>query len=97
MRISDWSSDVCSSDLRPRDRGRRLRYQAVQLTRTDRAHPRASPTQLRGAPLRGTTTALLLRRMGDRPERPPAARPYGRARKSAVLGQRVSVRVDLGG
>src|SRR3546814_3006531 len=46
MRISDWSSDVCSSDLpcgRRRDRGggghrRRLRRQCVQLSGPD---PRA--------------------------------------------------------
>src|SRR3546814_16265421 len=33
MRISDWSSDVCSSDLRSHRRGGALRKCAVRLTR----------------------------------------------------------------
>src|SRR3546814_11945803 len=30
MRISDWSSDVCSSDLRPVDRARRLQRRRAE-------------------------------------------------------------------
>src|SRR3546814_5043022 len=41
MRISDWSSDVCSSDLRPENAGRSLilprnmKYQSVGLSNED--------------------------------------------------------------
>src|SRR3546814_14051996 len=84
MRISDWSSDVCSSDLvvRRRDRppGRR-RHQAdadrtaVRPDQTGREPPQAGP--------------------GDEPGHTGAA---GQAdRKSVVEGKSVSVRVDLGG
>src|SRR3546814_6166386 len=37
MRISDWSSDVCSSDLKPQDTGRCGRiHSTLPGTRTDR-------------------------------------------------------------
>src|SRR3546814_20592806 len=86
MRISDWSSDVCSSDLsrlradRRRNRrdaghvfGRRLRPCGF-LRRRGRARPGADRRQGRGG-----------------------RRDFGADRKRVVSGKSVSVRVDLGG
>src|SRR3546814_14744365 len=111
MRISDWSSDVCSSDLAVRPRGcrlgRRLFHQQLRQPR-----PRTGG--------RGRTPAASARCLGlgiefhrargrriraqfhDRPERLRRAAharlsaPPG-DRKSVVLGKSVSVRLDLGG
>src|SRR3546814_8692727 len=47
MRISDWSSDVCSSDLREREAGIRPRHQA--RLRPDRAHFRHVDEQFQQA------------------------------------------------
>src|SRR3546814_8317073 len=38
MRISDWSSDVCSSDLRRRDRSHRARGRQILSGDQDRIH-----------------------------------------------------------
>src|SRR3546814_16571880 len=48
MRISDWSSDVCSSDLRPRDAadfvgGSAGRILALSLPKDDQRHPGPDP------------------------------------------------------
>src|SRR3546814_12453584 len=93
MRISDWSSDVCSSDLHHR-RQRTLpesRFQAPIVLRD-------------GAEVHGEHAGGA---GGNRRERPPplagglsSGRGDGhrrRDRKRVVLGQSVSVRVDLGG
>src|SRR3546814_5060253 len=86
MRISDWSSDVCSSDLYPmatQDHGRDPKclrpYQKRPKLRA-RQHP-------------GSLRHRLV--LPKRPARLLSAAE--RARKSAVSGKRVSVRVDLGG
>src|SRR3546814_16825128 len=87
MRISDWSSDVCSSDLsrsRPRaDRGRR----------TAAGRPAARPAAPRPPcpSVRAAAAGLPPEGYGRRP-----ASPAG-DRKSVVEGKSVSVRVDLGG
>src|SRR3546814_12056823 len=86
MRISDWSSDVCSSDLaampaRYRDRGP---FQAATAFALPWGRDRAPG---RGAP--GRTPADPARRRPAQPRHP--------ARKSVVSGKRVAVRVDLGG
>src|SRR3546814_14539505 len=86
MRISDWSSDVCSSDLRPRRR---------------RSAARAIRWKRRWRPVSRKSSATPQARMswnGTRLQR-KAAVPSGRAgdRKSVVEGKSVSVRVDLGG
>src|SRR3546814_16063178 len=96
MRISDWSSDVCSSDL------------AVPPGRTatgtvDRVMIRAtgdSWVQVRDAQGAALFTRVL--REGDVyrvPEQSGLRLATGNAgdRKSVVSGKRVSVRVDLGG
>src|SRR3546814_21118138 len=99
MRISDWSSDVCSSDL------------AAGRLRTGRP---AFPLALHDA-VPGRERASRARRFGRsagggagdhgpaaRQEAVDAAAAFGRRagaedRKSVVWGESVSVRVDLGG
>src|SRR3546814_18042347 len=87
MRISDWSSDVCSSDLH-RWRTRHERQGARQETR-----PQTRPGSAARAQGRGRRPGA-----GSQPRRQPA-RAAGRRedRKSVAEGKSVSVRVDLGG
>src|SRR3546814_12457519 len=92
MRISDWSSDVCSSDLvADHLRGVRVRPEDVVV---EEAVPVES--RLLGD-LWGTDRAVPHER-GDTVER---TRSRGelleRDRKSVAEGKSVSVRVDLGG
>src|SRR3546814_6006171 len=92
MRISDWSSDVCSSDLcddpdfpvQPRRRGADVRDVGVPRSRPvvpRRRNGRGAQRDRDGVPWR--RRAGLARLQGDR--------------KSVVEGTSVSVRVDLGG
>src|SRR3546814_15651154 len=88
MRISDWSSDVCSSDLKHPDDDRG--EQAGKRQTGDRAEFLADD----GIDIIGMRLGQLhLHRAlaGAGAEQSP------RDRKSVVEGQRVSVRVDLGG
>src|SRR3546814_19378609 len=89
MRISDWSSDVCSSDLSRRGHGEEraaraqdCRAPAVRssLRRHHRRDHRRQPQPQAGTDRRSTATAG---RSADR--------------KSVVWGKSVSVRVELGG
>src|SRR3546814_17843656 len=84
MRISDWSSDVCSSDL----------FLQRRLYPTDW---RQTPPSVRPAdPFSMARTQR--RERADLSQR--VARPHAhlsRDRKSVVSGKSVSVRVDLGG
>src|SRR3546814_20201813 len=86
--MSDWSSDVCSSDLAsplPRPRPRRpCRSSPRRISATGCINPPPPPTN-GCAPRRRCSNAPA-----QRPNRP-------RDRKSAVEGKRASVRVDLGG
>src|SRR3546814_15224623 len=105
MRISDWSSDVCSSDLVAAERARRLGL----------VHPRRHPSrQAAGARAAALPPALRDGAGGlegsddeaDRPEhrallrpgqlRPRLRRPR-RDRQRVVEGKSVSDRVALGG
>src|SRR3546814_20164500 len=91
MRISDWSSDVCPSDLRlpqPADLERR--------GAAARDEPRAA-AQFRRAP--ALRIPIWRRRRGDRTDPALDRRPQARManRKSVVSGKSVSVSVDLGG
>src|SRR3546814_20680701 len=98
MRISDWSSDVCSSDLSPDERAL---YLAAALG------PGVSGTALRhGADLIQTNrrVGLAFESAVREADNLGAARridsPSGTARqdrKSGVTGKSVSVRVGLGG
>src|SRR3546814_12996750 len=82
MRISDWSSDVCSSDL-ARDQRRKARHFARQ-PHADAELARRLRRVERG---RGVERDVEpAQRLAHRPDR-----------KSVVLGKSVSVRVDLGG
>src|SRR3546814_16676208 len=102
MRISDWSSDVCSSDLYVEDRHEdgdsrhriaRHRRHAAAVIDSQFARWRHFPDQ-RDKPVgRRDDPALVLRRD---PHRVAEEREHA-ARKSAVEGKRVAVRVDIGG
>src|SRR3546814_12247348 len=86
MRISDWSSDVCSSDRRP---ARSLA--APVLIRRDVAavaglRRQAWVMRILDCPCRRFSQSAMKR----------ALRPW-RDRESGVEGKGVSVRVDLGG
>src|SRR3546814_18391946 len=90
MRISDWSSDVCSSDLRPGAGGGKgaITVARLHLPGAPRRRPRPA----------GPAPPPAHRRHPGRPpvgQRPAAVMPSDR--KSAVSGNSVSVRVDLGG
>src|SRR3546814_13620212 len=90
MRISDWSSDVCSSDLRQRA-GRQRLISAMAGA--------SSAVAVLGAGSWGTALAALIARHGHRTVLwgRDAAIVEAIDRKSVVLGKSVSVRVDLGG
>src|SRR3546814_11545080 len=89
MRISDWSSDVCSSDLNGRRAQRQWRRQVHQW-RDQGRQPRAIDAQrLHRARHRladGRHSGYGLFRNGRHLDR-----------KSVVKGKSVSVRVDFGG
>src|SRR3546814_13759799 len=89
MRISDWSSDVCSSDL--------LRHSAAKRRRAGRrGHAFAVDDDRAGKAVdRGAIGAEAHPTRGDlRVGKDPGAVVD---RKSVVSGKSVSVRVDLGG
>src|SRR3546814_15788342 len=90
MRISDWSSDVCSSDLQ---RGDLRRGGDRGGDRCDRPSTRRHPPCAPRAPERQAHGDG--ERRGRRARR-SAARGRG-DRKSVVQGKSVSVRVELGG
>src|SRR3546814_15445585 len=88
MRISDWSSDVCSSDL-PEDIGQFV----------DPAGPRPRPVGLPTAN-RGNANRHQVRQFALRHRLREAKSHHPRTeadRKSVVEGKSVEVRVDLGG
>src|SRR3546814_12275180 len=102
MRISDWSSDVCSSDL-PEHLHRNALGQRVMDAAIDRAHIIIGLQVHRN---RGGDHLLPPRRIvrhhqAPRPDDLPEALivllQEGGDRKSVVEGKSVSVRVDLGG
>src|SRR3546814_19195477 len=88
MRISDWSSDVCSSDLA--DLHASAQQRAAEACRS------ASRYSV------GASRRSIRRVRCVHQQRPGARRAHRRPiefpdRKSVVLGQSVYVRVDLGG
>src|SRR3546814_12169091 len=99
MRISDWSSDVCSSDLPPGEAehpartGQLDQFDFARLPRLEahggagrdvQAHtPRAVPIEAQRVV---GLDEVVVRADLERPDR-----------KSVVEGKRVSVRVDIGG
>src|SRR3546814_14967627 len=106
MRISDWSSDVCSSDLQ--DAQRRAHRAAHPAQMADGglvAQPRRSEEELfdQDAFRRGRSLAVPFQNKGRDRARPlltglrAACYAASLDRQSVVLGKSVSVRVDLGG
>src|SRR3546814_14810723 len=103
MRISDWSSDVCSSDL---DGGRVHRPDSIGgaggVCRAGSIYgaggvPGAG-TDLLGAHQHPGDAVLDALELPDPPaELLPRAGVVARSRQSVVQGTSVSVRVDLGG
>src|SRR3546814_13276348 len=92
MRISDWSSDVCSSDLRRQGRGRRRDPGPRLVGRPfERLFAGAAPRGGQGVETR-PPRPVRPESFADR--RADGADAYDR--KSVVLGKSVSVRVDLG-
>src|SRR3546814_14084592 len=95
MRISDWSSDVCSSDL-----GGPWSARTVCGRRRGRRSPRRRGCRdRRFAGDRVQISARMRRReeWGARSAEHHPGRSIVRDRKSVVEGKSVSVRVDLGG
>src|SRR3546814_12673213 len=94
MRISDWSSDVCSSDLRS---GHREEGPAARPT-TDECHVRAAARTAGGISCAERRLAAF--RVPVTPPAPDGIRAVPDSeedRKSGVEGKSGSVRVDLGG
>src|SRR3546814_12220033 len=90
MRISDWSSDVCSSDLVAELLDAARYEEEVPLVG---AHPR-------GAQAHPLGPVVLVGVHGERVLQQEAQHEHRdgrRDRKSVVSGKSVSVRVDLGG
>src|SRR3546814_14284115 len=100
MRISDWSSDVCSSDLHPR---RLARDQRLIMEVAD--HQGLDQLRLGDRRLDADDRLVgedrgSLRHGVDVAGEPPGGEALDglrRDRKSVVAGKSVSVRVDLGG
>src|SRR3546814_19897822 len=105
MRISDWSSDVCSSDLRKR-------APAHESERSSAAAPAAARPDRRaawpatGLGRRDRDSLLPPSRSGDRngydgcsssARNSGQAAPDRQDRQRVVWGKSVSVRVDIGG
>src|SRR3546814_11066530 len=90
MRISDWSSDVCSSDLQKLVE--KLKQRTGEKTSSLQALGRIERDSVKGRSARHTERWDRLRdeQRADREKRKED-------RKSVVWGKSVSVRVDLGG
>src|SRR3546814_11279431 len=113
MRISDWSSDVCSSDLIYRDPSVTVRVERSRDTRRNSTIPMGISTSLDAngkedgpkknrRPMGAAGLYLTPLLSSGRPSSARAGRaaPCGSgyaARQSVVDGQSVSVRVDTGG
>src|SRR3546814_15308841 len=105
MRISDWSSDVCSSDLALIKRGNRVPmpvHLGYHLCYGDFRHkhgiePRdmGNMVMIANALSQGLARPMNWIHMPVPRDRDEDA--YFANRKSAVAGQRVSVRIDSGG
>src|SRR3546814_18038080 len=84
MRISDWSSDVCSSDLLCRQFRRQGRLEQAPLVE-------------QFIKQQGKAGDLLGNPRARRAQRQQTSQRTGIDRKSVVSGKSVSVRGDLGG
>src|SRR3546814_15465068 len=96
MRISDWSSDVCSSDLWPGEQEPSRSLAATPERRTRICLPSSPNSEQRNvspsvmeATVQANAPACFSSVL--------SAEAAEQDRKSVVQGKRVSVRVDLGG
>src|SRR3546814_13515279 len=103
MRISDWSSDVCSSDLLLRQLSALARHQPLLMIYEDVHWIDPSSRELLERVVDRAASLPMLLVITFRPEfQPPWAGQSHvttlalRARKSVVSGKNVSVRVDHG-
>src|SRR3546814_13790118 len=102
MRISDWSSDVCSSDLQ-RGNPPEARIGHPCTEQPDPAHRKCAEHEWSGSGSEVPASQARGLREGVHPARGVAeAEPADRcgnckARKSVVLGKRLSVRLKLRG
>src|SRR3546814_1930408 len=90
MRISDWSSDVCSSDLAERRNDPPEEPEIRERHVAQEVEDRVAPAVIRNS--RPEVERDLDDDVGDDQDRVDK-----RDRKSVVSGKSVSVRVDLGG
>src|SRR3546814_14437756 len=101
MRISDWSSDVCSSDLEVHAVELQLAHQEVQagfLELADERCPGGGQLAGRDAVVVGRAGAAVgLVQIGQAQQLPDDVIQLLVDRKSVVSGKSGSVRVDLGG
>src|SRR3546814_11746782 len=100
MRISDWSSDVCSSDLLTRTISRSLSSEE-QVTNKSDLKLEDTRRNLDFRVWKTSTVSLAEQTLSQRlrtkrSSGSPRKKPHG-DRKSVVKGKSVSVRVDLGG
>src|SRR3546814_19829011 len=95
MRISDWSSDVCSSDLGPLEPDVSAPSQLVDQSDDGADSGRTEWRQ--DFARRGARRCRTARSAGGGAGRSSRHRRNLVDRKSVVLGKSVSVRVDLGG
>src|SRR3546814_18963267 len=98
MRISDWSSDVCSSDLIGHWRGQRLLMCAGRATQEQCGGKGGQGNGAEGIMHVGSFWAVR-HPASPNPRERQLKRESGRSadRKSVVKGKRVSVSVDRGG
>src|SRR3546814_11895441 len=89
MRISDWSSDVCSSDLRLKEP-----YNGATVVIT---HHAPSLRSLQDNPHVGGHMDAAYANRWEHRMGSDRANLWVQDRKSVVSGKRVSVRVDIGG
>src|SRR3546814_11801630 len=105
MRISDWSSDVCSSDLQRAVVGRQPRRASNRLQPQQlgegRFHQRVDVVAIGDLQAGGRAEILEQQEAGFDVARQDARHThvagFQQDRKSVVSGKSVSVRVDLGG
>src|SRR3546814_15549182 len=100
MRISDWSSDVCSSDLQEADmllRQEGGRVLHIAGFARDLVHPQQRPPDERDPPSGGGGGGGDRRQAGDVAGEAGEDHPPRTARKSVVEGKSVAVRGSTGG
>src|SRR3546814_13963427 len=97
MRISDWSSDVCSSDLRLLDQADPPFELRIDDRTLDQADDFGIVIILEFKAPAPVGVAQQREVIALRPRRDVRGEQVREDRKSVVSGKRVSVRVDLGG